>query len=67
VYRLLLALLFRSSSLPQGFHLVVLDAGDLDCTSSPEGTDHGAEHELEDWLLAGGIGHDFTFCREIKV
>ncbi|MGH6737201.1 MAG: hypothetical protein ACRECX_14170 [Methyloceanibacter sp.] len=39
-------------------HLAALEVGNLDGTPTFGGADHGAEHKLEDGLLAEGIGND---------
>jgi hypothetical protein len=39
-------------------HLAALEVGNLDGAPTLGGADHGAEHELEDGLLAEGIGDD---------
>ena len=44
--------------LSDGFHLAALEVGDPDRPPALGGADHGAEHELEDGLLAEGIGDD---------
>jgi hypothetical protein len=44
-------------------HLAALEVGDLNGAPALGGADHGAEHELEHWLLAEGIGMIFSRLR----
>ncbi len=44
--------------LSDGLHLTALEVGDPDRPPAFGGADHGAEHELEDRLLAEGVGDD---------
>ncbi len=45
--------------LSNGNHLSSLEVGELDRPPALCGADHGAEHELEDGLLAEGVRNDF--------
>ena len=42
----------------EGWHLAALEVRDLDRSPALGGSGHGGEHELEDGLLAEGVGYD---------
>ncbi|AZN98000.1 MAG: hypothetical protein EOR36_31985 [Mesorhizobium sp.] len=49
-------LVFLIEFVPDGGHLAALEIGDPDCPPPLGSSDHGAEHKLENGLLAEGIG-----------
>ena len=51
-------LVFVVELLSDGAHLTALELADPDGPPALGGADHGAEHELEDGLLAEGVGDD---------
>ena len=54
-----MGLVFSIELLSDGAHLTPLELADPDGPPALGGADHGAEHELEDSLLAEGVGNDF--------
>jgi hypothetical protein len=53
-----LGLVFLIELFSDSGHLRVLEVGELDRPPALSSPDHGAEHELQDGLLAKGVGND---------